>query len=109
MTPISTAVNTPGTAIKVGKNPGYITFAPNGRTAYVSNQGSGTVTPVSSATNKPGRATKGVTGPIAITRDGMIIYARNGTSTVSPVSTATNNAGKPIKVAYNPLEIVIAP
>lgn len=50
-----------------------------------------------------------MTGPIAITRDGRVIYARCGTSTVSPVTTATNRPGKAIPVAYNPLDIVITP
>jgi YVTN family beta-propeller protein len=66
VTPICTATNTPGKAITVGKGPSYIAITPNGKTAYVSNEGSGTVTPISTATNKPGKAITVGSYPVAI-------------------------------------------
>ena len=58
MTPISTATNTAGKPIKVGTDPGAIAITPNGKTAYVANDGSGTVTPIDTATNTAGKPIK---------------------------------------------------
>ena len=52
------AANTAGPAIKVGDGPDGIAITPNGKTAYVVNAGSGTVTPISTATNMAGPAIK---------------------------------------------------
>ncbi len=66
MTPIRTATNKAGKAIKVGSYPWAIAITPNGKTAYVVNQDSGTVTPIRTATNTALQAIKVETGPIAI-------------------------------------------
>ena len=104
MTPITTATNTPGKPIKVGHRPRLIAITPDGKTAYVVNQG-GTVTPIATATNTPGKPIKVGGQPysaIAITPDGKTVYVANtGTNTVTPISTATNTPGKPIKVGVN--------
>ena len=60
VTPITTATNTPGRPIRVGEGPLAIAVTPNGKTAYVANEGTGhvdahTVTPIQTATNKAGR------------------------------------------------------
>ena len=55
MTPIATATNTAGTPIKVGKRPFAMVVTPDGRTLYVANMNSNTVTPVTVATNTPGK------------------------------------------------------
>jgi YVTN family beta-propeller protein len=44
VTPIATATNTAGTPITTGSNPVAIAITPDGKTAYVVNDGSGTVT-----------------------------------------------------------------
>src|ERR1022692_3990168 len=75
-------------------------------TAYVVNQGSGTVTPINTATGKPGKAIKvgNSPGAIAITPNGKTAYVVNAGTifvtghTVTPIRTATNTALKPIKV-----------
>jgi len=104
VTPITTATNTPGKPIKVGHRPRLIAITPDGKTAYVVNQG-GTVTPIATATNTPGKPIKVGGQPysaIAITPDGKTVYVANtGTNTVTPISTATNTPGKPIKVGVN--------
>jgi DNA-binding beta-propeller fold protein YncE len=41
VTPISTATNKAGKAIKVGESPVAIAITPNGKTAYVASTGSG--------------------------------------------------------------------
>jgi YVTN family beta-propeller protein len=40
----------------VGAGPAAIAITPDGRTVYVADSGSGTVTPISTATNKAGPA-----------------------------------------------------
>jgi YVTN family beta-propeller protein len=51
VTPINTATNMPGKAIKVGAAPSTIAITPSGKTAYVANSLSNTVTPIHTATN----------------------------------------------------------
>lgn len=66
VTPITTATNTPGRPIKVGKGSWAIALTPDGKTAYVVSYVPGTVTPISTATNTPGRPIKVGKGPFAI-------------------------------------------
>jgi YVTN family beta-propeller protein len=116
VTPIDTATNKPGQPISVGKEPGAIAITPNGKTAYVVNEGTngytdGTVTPITTATNKPGRPIRVGVGPneIAITPNGETAYVTNIISdTVTPISTATNKPGRQIPVGVRPQGIVIS-
>ena len=74
-------------------------------TAYVTNEGSGSVTPIEVATNKPGAEIKVGGGPeeIAITPDGKTVYVVNLIAgTVTPISTATNTPGRPVVVKSSP-------
>ena len=68
MTPINTATNKAGKAIKVGSYPFNIAITPNGKTAYAVNDNfnSGTVTPIRTATNTALKAIKVGKGPYAI-------------------------------------------
>ena len=54
-------------------------MTPDGKTIYVANLGSGTVTPVSTATNTAGQPIKVGSQPsaIAITPDGKTVYVAN--------------------------------
>jgi len=52
VTPISTATNTPGTPIHVGRGASQIVITPNGKTAFVTTASG--VTPINTATNTPG-------------------------------------------------------
>ena len=80
VTPITTATNTPGTPIQVGKEPSAIAITPDGKTAYVVNQFGCAVTPITTATNTPGTPIRVGRGPeaIAITPDGKTAYVANG-------------------------------
>ena len=49
VTAITTATNTAGTPITVARDPFAIAITPDGKTAYVANQVSGTVTPIAIA------------------------------------------------------------
>ena len=80
--------------------------------AYVSNDGSGTVTPINTATNKPEKAIKVGKDPgeIGITPNGATAYVPNtGGDTVTPVTTTTNTPGAPISVGTQPETAAITP
>jgi DNA-binding beta-propeller fold protein YncE len=135
--PISTATGTPGRPIHLrtstftwrrwrsaeirGRNalhdPYFIAVTPDGKTAYVTFPGSGTVTPISTATNTPGRPIHlgGLSaevsgnfgaGQIVFTPDGKTAYVTSGIqarrrpfrAALIPINTATNTPGKPIRV-----------
>jgi YVTN family beta-propeller protein len=101
-----------GKPIAVGSGPAAIAITPDGKTAYVVNGTSGTVTPIETATNKPGPAITVGREPaaIAITPDGKTAYVANTSSgTVTPITTATDTAGPPITVGKYPMSIAITP
>jgi len=118
VTPVDTATDTAGPAIRVGAQPSAIAITPDGRTAYVVNTNDqaglkdGTVTPITTATDEPGKPVKVGIEPdaIAITPNGQTAYVANQLSgTVTPITIATNAPGKPIKVGYTPDAIAITP
>jgi YVTN family beta-propeller protein len=118
VTPVDTATNKAGQAIKVGAQPSAIAITPDRRTAYVVNQNNqdgikdGTVTPITTATDQPGKPIWVGTEPdaIAITPNGQTAYVANQLSnTVTPITIATNTPGTPIKVGYEPDAIAITP
>jgi YVTN family beta-propeller protein len=91
-------------------------ITPDGKTVYVVNENSGTVTPVRTATNTPGKAIR--VGErrdrvVAITPNGRTAYVANvgvgSASSVTPISTATNTAAREIIVGMNPSAIAITP
>jgi YVTN family beta-propeller protein len=111
VTPIEVATNKPGPEIKVGSGPFAVAITPDGKSAYVANEG-GTVTPIEVATNKPGPEIKVGSGPdgIAITPDGKTAYVANAFSgTVTPIEVATNKPGPEITVGERPDGVAITP
>jgi DNA-binding beta-propeller fold protein YncE len=112
VTPIDLMTNTAGKPIKISGKPKAMEFygqpmaiaiTPDGKTAYVANGASSTVTPINLATNTPGNpinlSGKPGADAIAITPDGTTAYVANqASSTVTPVNLATNTPGKPIKI-----------
>jgi YVTN family beta-propeller protein len=94
------------------RSPAAVAVTPDGRTVYVANEGSGTVTPIDTATRRPGRAIKVGAAPVAlaITPNGRMIYVvSEGSSTVTPIATPTNRPGNPITVGAGPRAIVMTP
>jgi len=80
--PISTATNTAGQPIPVGRTPFGIAITPDGKTADVVNGNDGargSVTPISTATNTVGPPIKVGQSPdaIAVTPDGKTAYVIN--------------------------------
>jgi YVTN family beta-propeller protein len=112
--PINLSTNKAGKPIKIsGKPPGNyfvgepfaIAITPDGKTAYVTNGVSGTVTPIDVATNMPGKPIKigGKPGAdaIAISPDGTTAYVANQpSSTVTPIYLATGTPEKPIRFGH---------
>jgi YVTN family beta-propeller protein len=87
-------------------------WAATSHTAYVANNGSGSVTPIDTATNTAGTAITVGSEPyaIAITPDGRTAYVTNdGSDSVTPIDTATNTAGTAITVGSVPFGIAITP
>lgn len=113
--PVSTSTYRVGAAIKVASIlPATMAITPNGKTLYVGDWDSGTVTPIRTATNTAGKPIKTGANPslvaMAATPNGKTVYVVNqGPGTVTPINTATNTAGPNIKVGVTPGAIVITP
>ena len=109
VTPVNIATGTAGTPITVGPMPTAIAITPDGKTAYVANDGSNTVTPITIATGTAGTPITVGLAPegIAITPDGTTAYvvsnsARTDTPITIPITVASNTAGTPIPIGSYP-------
>lgn len=92
--------------------PALVALTPDGKTVYVSNQISNTVTIISTATNSvTGRIAVGqIPLGLAVTVDGKLLYVANGAdSTVSVISTATNSVTATISGLAGPEGLVVTP
>jgi YVTN family beta-propeller protein len=106
---VSEAFNSAGSAFSSGIS---ITIT-RPVTAYVANEGDGTITPIDTATNTAETPITGLTNPfdIAITPNGATAYVTNFLgNTVTPINLATNTAGIPITVGTDSVwDIAITP
>lgn len=127
VTPVDLRTNKAGHPILAGIGPADIAIAPDGRTAYVTDDGSAsalgsTITPINLATNRPEAPIKVGPGPqgIVITPDGHTAYVADAgaivagqtggvANTVTPVNLLTKHAGHPITVGNGPTGIAISP
>jgi YVTN family beta-propeller protein len=114
VTPINLSADKAGRPIKISGKPlanglmglpFAIAITPDGKTAYVTNGASGTMTPIDVATDKPGKPIKigGKPGAdaIAISADGTTAYVANQpSSTVTPIYLATGTPEKPISFGH---------
>jgi YVTN family beta-propeller protein len=97
--------------IKVGRRPDAIAAAPDGKTVYVVNGGSGTVTPISVTTDSALPAIRVGKDPTAIVigpggKAAYVLDAPAGRQgAVVPVRLATGRAGKPIQAGWAPAAI----
>jgi YVTN family beta-propeller protein len=83
-------------------------------TAYITSQGTNSVTPIPVATDTPGHSSIPVgSNPVgvAITPDGKTAYVTNDVlrGTVTPIAVATNTPGRPIPVGGFPVGVAITP
>jgi DNA-binding beta-propeller fold protein YncE len=113
ITPIYPATNTAGRPIRVAAHMlGTILIAPDGRTAYVTEAGTGVI-PVNLALGRPGKLIRTAEDQIVITPDGRTVYAFNSyLSYVLPIRTAANTALKPIEIGrrpYGTMDIAVSP
>ena len=87
VTPVSTATDRPGKAMRVGGGIDTIAITPNGKTAYAASFNAGTVTPIRLATNTVGN-------PIGVGTDlgplTMAITPNGATAYVAAVATCTS-------------------
>ena len=98
MTPIATATNTAGPPITVGSDPVAIAITPDGKTAYVTNRGSGTVTPIATATNTAGPPITVGSDPSAIAITPAASMQRPAVTTGPAVTAVTAGlAGLPVR------------
>ena len=99
--------------IRVGIQPGPIVITPSGKTAYVANARSGTVTPIRIATNTALRPIWAGSTPfaMAISPDGKMLYVVDyaDRGMVVPIRTATARPLRPIRVGHFPGAIAITP
>jgi YVTN family beta-propeller protein len=110
--PIRTATNKVLQPIKVGRVDAEdsITITRDGRTFYVTNFDSDTVTPVSTDTNRALAHIKVGNGPnhLAITPDGSMAYVTTDDG-VTPIRLDTNKALPTIKIKNRPLGVAVTP
>jgi len=102
-----------GASITVGNLPQGVTIAPDGKYAYIANEGTNAISVLDVATrNVVGTVPVG-SGPsaVAVSADGKFAYATNSNSnTVSVIQTATNQVvGLAIPVGAEPLGIAVSP
>ncbi|HLI44804.1 MAG TPA: YncE family protein [Acidimicrobiales bacterium] len=127
VTPVDLRTGKAGKAIPAGIGPADIAIAPDGKTAYVTDDGSAsalgdTVTPIDLATDTPETPIKVGAGPqgIAITPDGSTAYVADAGAivtgqsgpvghTVTPIDLATGKAEAPITVGNAPTGVAISP
>ncbi len=116
MIPVSTSTYQVGKPVKTDDILPYtMLITPDGKTLYVGDWGSGTVTPIRTAANTAGRPIKTGANPFAIamavTPNGKILYVLcagfPGPQDIVPVNTATNTAGPPINTGLQPTAIAI--
>jgi YVTN family beta-propeller protein len=89
-----------------------VAITPDGKTAYVANTGSGSVTPIDTATGTGGSVITvgGSPHAVAVAPDGKTVYVTSlSPNSVTPIDTATGTAGNAIPVGSNPLTLAISP
>ena len=106
------AMNT-SMAITNGRDPYCVAITPNGAYAYVTNEGSASVSIISTATNTvtPTAITVG-SDPLelAVTPNGASVYVANvGSNSASVISTATNTVIATVPVGEGPGGVAVTP
>jgi YVTN family beta-propeller protein len=115
--PVSASTYQVGKRVTVGILPATMLITPDGKTLYVGDWDSGTVTPIRAATSTAGKPIKTGAGSfavtMAITPNGKTVYIDGDISATSgfivPVSTATGAVGKAIIVPGSPDLMAITP
>ena len=93
-------------------NPVGVAVTPNGKYAYVTNEGNESVSVISTATNKvTATVTVGIYPyAVAVTPNGACVYVTNDYSgSVSVISTATNSVTATVPGLFNPVGVAVTP
>ncbi|MFJ9846064.1 IPT/TIG domain-containing protein [Kitasatospora sp. NPDC101155] len=101
-----------GPTVPVGAGPIGIAITPNGRHAYVANNGDSTVSVIDTAFFTTVATIPGLAGPVgvALGPSGTSAYVTNaGSGTVSVIDTATNTVTATITVGANPIGVAVTP
>jgi YVTN family beta-propeller protein len=110
---IDAATNTVVATITVGTNPDAVATTPDGKSVYVANFVSNTVSVIATASNTVVATITVGSGPtgVAITPDGKHVYVttNEGSGTVSVIATASNTVVTTVPVADGALGIGITP
>ena len=122
---IATATGKVSAPIPVGKEPGTVAIAPDGKHAYVTSldgtSGEGTVSAITTATGKVSARIPGADAPgaVVITPDGKHAYVSSApravgpniptAGTVSVITTATGKVSARIPVGKGPGDVAITP
>ena len=96
-------------AIKVGSTPQQIAISPDGKSAYVTNYGSNTVSIIDTVTNKVVDANPATTAVdaiavrsnpdgVALSADGSLVYVANGDDRISVIDTKTKTVVSTLQV-----------
>jgi YVTN family beta-propeller protein len=100
------------TRTPVGARPCGIAASPDGRSAYVANQGSNNVSRINLTTKLVTHTIPVGTNPsaVAFSPDGAFVYVTNfGSNSVSRINTATNTVDATFPVGNGPSDIAVAP
>ncbi|MDT7579164.1 MAG: molecular chaperone DnaK, partial [Pseudonocardiales bacterium] len=121
-TPLTVAASVPIPAIAgeipVGKTPGFVAIAPNGKFAYVANRAAGTLTVVDTAVDKVVATIPIPDGPpqyLAFAPDGTRLYVSvfndpdRSINRVAVLDTATNTVVTTIRVGSRPYALAVKP
>ncbi len=109
---IDTASNTVVAMVPVGRFPSWVAITPDGKHAYVANQGSTTVSVIETAGNTVVATVPVGLAPygIAFTPDGKHVYVANiSSNNVSVIDTASNTVVATLAVGTFPFGVAIVP
>lgn len=101
----------PAHAVTVGPHPNSVAFSPDGKTAYVTNNGNGTVTPINPATGVAGSpiTVGGSPSGIAAAPDGDLLVVNNSGRQLLEVDPSSGSIVRAIPVGASPQWPAITP
>ena len=109
---VNTETNTViGSPIPVGTGPFGVAATPDGKFAYVANDGSNTISVINTATNQVTSTSVGnIPFGVAVTPDAKFAYVtNNGSNTVSVIDTTTNQVANTVPVGTGPFGLAVTP
>jgi YVTN family beta-propeller protein len=117
---INTGTRQPLAPVGLGRRSGPWALAatPDGKTVYVADYGTSTITPVSTRSGRPGTPIKVPRDPdeLAMAPDGKTLWVASeindndqAPGRITPIRVATGKAGRPVRVGLDPGPLVVSP